>query len=250
MIKIQREGFSNKNGRIEFDPDDPNYLYKKSQQVSYADFFETVTVNGHRVLSLATAKYGDNTKEIFRKIKNGVEPEEIGKFLDFVSDHIKFLVEKIKADYIISLPSSSKFLSSFMNILSERTEIPTADFLNIKKNKINELKFNKRSLLLDGIDRDEMYDLKMKVEKAIRYQIEDGEDYLEAKRFPKTLLPLVTNFFSVTGETSRLNGKNVLVIDDNLASGASIKEMVDMLSIQFDCEPTGLVLFKLISSES
>lgn len=241
ILNPLKELFSMQGDEPVFDSESKHYSYKKA--VSLEDFNKVYTLKGNIVYSLSDFKYFDDTRDIFYKLKYKVRDEEVNKFLDFISEEMALIMNSNKIDYIVKVPSSSIFLQKVIDFTKNRYNIPEASFVNIKKTPIEQLKFNKRSPALEGYDRDEVKELQQQVMKHINYQIEDGNEYLEAKRFPKQLLSLITGFFQVSGDAQALKGKKVLIIDDSYASGNTIKDIVDMFSTQFDCTSIGLVLF-------
>lgn len=243
VLNPLQELFSVKNDRVEFDPENQYTSYMKKTTTS--DFNKVYTLQGNVVYSIADMRYNPDTRDMLYKLKNGIKDEDVHAFLNHIIEDIDFLVKELGIEFIIQVPSSSKFLQKVSSEISQRVNIPQASFVSIQKIPLSELKFNKRSPQLENMDRDDIAEIKQQVIKHIQYQLKDGNEYLEAKRFPKNLLGFITGFFKVSGNPEQLKGKKVLIIDDNLSSGNTMKDIVDMFSIQYQSQASGLVLFSL-----
>ncbi len=240
----QKENFSLVNNKVTFDPDNPYYSYRQGEGLN--SFFKTVSPQGNIIYTISEASYNEEIKPVMLALKNGIDDAELDKYLEYIHSKLSFIISNMAIDYIVPVPSSSGFMFNIMKKIYSKYSLPEATFLSITKTPIAQLKFNKRSPLLQEYERDEIAELKNEVFKYIQLQVDDGNEYLEAKRFPKLLLPLVTNFFTLKGDLSQLSGKNVLMLDDNIASGTTIKDIVDMMSIQCKSRVYGLTLFKLV----
>lgn len=243
LLNPLTELFSVKDDEPYFDSSNEDTTW--SEKASMADFEKVHTLYGNIVYALAGLRYNPNTREMLHKLKLKLKDEELSKFINFITNDISLLMNELKIDYLVQVPSSSLFLRNTMQSLSSLSGVPLANFLSIKKVPIQNLKFNKRSPQLEGMDRYDIEEVKSQVMKHIRHQIEDDNEYLEAKRFPKNLLGFITNFFEVSGDVKQLEGKRVLIVDDNLSSGNTMKDIVDMFSLQYKAQTSGLVIFKL-----
>jgi len=243
ILNPLHELFSLQGDKVVFDKS--NAYTSWAPKASMADFSTTYTLQGNAIYSIADLQYNNETRDMLYKMKLNVPDEELYKFLDHIAEEVAFLISTLKVEYIVRVPSSSVFLSRVVAFLAERHGVPEASFLSIRKTPIQDIKFNKRSPHLEGMDREDIAEIKQQVMKHIQHQINDDNEYLEAKRFPKNLLGFITGFFQVSGDAQQLRGKRVLIIDDNLSSGNTMKDIVDMFKIQYECEPSGLVFFKL-----
>lgn len=220
--------------------DNKNIVVGKNQSFKFKKngLYQTKTPNGNIIYSLESYKYikGDTLMKDLKKVE---EDKFISEYLMGVIDVLSDFLKKNKFDYIVNVPSSSIFLQKVYYKLLDLAG-STQPTINIIKNHPNKIEFN-RELALKKLNVDLVNKLEIDFYKNLSSHIKTGK--FEAKKFYKPLLKFAKNMFTFETKTN-LKNKKILIIDDNLATGTTMKNILDSLSEQHNCLVVGLTLFK------
>lgn len=222
--------------------DNKKIVVGKNQSFKFKknNLYQTKTPDGNIIYSLESYKYVKNDT-LMKDLKNVEDNEFISEYLMSVIEILSDFLKKNKFDYIVKVPSSSIFLQKVYSKLLDLagSTLPT---INIIKNHPNKIEFN-RELALKKLNVDLVNKLEIDFYKNLSPHIKTGK--FIAKKFYKPLLKFAKNMFTFETKTD-LENKKILIIDDNLATGTTMKNILDGLSEQHNCFVIGLTLFKLV----
>lgn len=206
-------------------------------------------------------KRGDVITGILKSLKgNGpykVDERTLHNFLKQTAASAAELVKSKKIDTIIFPKSSSEFLFAFVEEIKRHlgghpvTVIADA----IVKKQIDKIEVDKGDMTnLINFDHKSFNTLKPATIKALEKQLarnikanaEAGKgNTVSVKDLPKMQAKFVGNFLELVKELSGLlQGKNVMIVDDVLSSGATFAEMVRLISGEDVKSVVGLTIFK------
>ena len=170
-----------------------------------------------------------------------------------VKKYMKIFIENCKSikkkyDTCIMIPSKSSVNELFMKELKKN--IDCKDYIN----KFFE-KMPTDEVLMNGIDyhkidkeNDEVN--AKSIVKRIKKAIDDMGDYFEAKKIHKELLQYI-KYITYDEENSeireKIDGKDVLILDDIISSGESVSQAVEALKSGF--EPKSITVITLLSKK-
>lgn len=170
-----------------------------------------------------------------------------------VKKYMKIFIENCKSikkkyDTCIMIPSKSSVNELFMKELKKN--IDCKDYIN----KFFE-KMPTDEVLMNGIDyhkidkeNDEVN--AKSIVKRIKKAIDDMGDYFEAKKIHKELLQYI-KYITYDEENSeireKIDGKNILILDDIISSGESVSQAVEALKSGF--EPKSITVITLLSKK-
>lgn len=174
--------------------------------------------------------------------------KQIDQILDGVVGACKQIISHLKPDVILYPKSSSSLTKTFVDKLHKaHPKIEILDEAFIKK----VLQAGDEEALINTKHpdwkkfADENPDAAIELKKSLKRHIKDGN--LELKKLYKPYVKFIKNFVEMKDASFLLDkviGKNVLIVDDILSSGATMLEMFRQLR-EFEPESmAGLTIFK------
>jgi len=177
-----------------------------------------------------------------------VSPEQLDRFLVQVSQASAGLIKRLNPEVIVYPASTSTLVKGFVDHLKKahpKIELATEAF--IKKS----LKGADVKAVLNT-DHPEWAKFAAENPKAVeqlkqtlKHHLESGE--LEMKKLYKPYLKFIKNFIqlkNVSETLEQVNGKRVLIVDDVLSTGTTIREMIRQVTELEPAQVSTLTIFK------
>jgi len=230
MRRYYREGFEVRD-KVYFNPRSSN---KQNIDTSLGkkDFEPRVTkINDNVVVYSAYAKASKNSEEIQiilnalkgkSKYKVEIDPESYELFIKRTSFFFWHLVKDFPIDTIITIESSSGLSDDLKNSLLDRLPYDIIEYdEGVKKN----LDFASYWIETEKISPESL----KKIQSDIRRMEKSG--YFKIHEINLTFRRFVRNWLKIDEDVREgITGKNVLIIDDFLTSGTTMREAVRLIS--------------------
>ena len=177
-----------------------------------------------------------------------VSAEQLDRFLTQVTDACAGLIKRLNPEVIIYSASTSPLIGGFVSHLKEtHPKIKVASEAFIKKS-------------LAGADvkavlntehpewtkfADENPKAVLQLKQSLKHHLESGE--LELKKLYKPYLKFIKNFIQlkdVSDTIDVVNEKRVLIVDDVLSTGTTIREMIRQIEELEPAQVSTLTIFK------
>ena len=274
-MKITFKDFQdvNLNEMLKVDKDD-NIVYTMQTQKIGSSKTEIDTYNARgwyseessksgnvHIYSAYLYKHSDVVTNILKSLK-GSGPYKVSdatkeKFLKATAKRAAELIKVKKIDTLIFPKSSSSFLKEFVSFIKAElhgTDVTVMDEAIIKKqiDKVSVEKGDYSELIdfdhpsFNTLKDSTIKSLEKQIAKSVQSNIDSGKGAtVSIKDIPKQQAKFVKDFLEIVKELSAaLDGKNVMIIDDVLSSGATFAEMARLIKKENVKSVVGLTIFK------
>lgn len=185
-------------------------------------------------------KYKDNYKTLKAlKKQNDVkmDDKQYDQFLNRTAMYLQAKIIPKKTDVIITPQSSSFILDDLIDNLENR--LPYIKFIKsgFTKNKIEDIKLDYKGYDIPSAIKDRMKKILERAKKT---------GYLEMKNVPKPYTKFVKNFLGSDLKPKYIENKNIVVLDDMMASGFTFKAAFENILTYSPKTITGISLFKTV----
>lgn len=218
-----------------------------------------------RIFSLYLFDTNPVTVEIVKSLKGKgdyfIDEKTYVAFLKKSATRIREFIKASGYDTIIYPRSSSPLVDNLVSELRAQINTNSITFLTdtFLKKKIKDVSdaadkvtaidvtelFDFDNPAFDKLSADSLISLEKNLVKIINDNIKAGEGAtVSLKRIFKRDAKLITNFLELAPDVTSFKGKNVLIIDDVLASGTTFSEMIKLVKQTEPNNISGLTLFK------
>lgn len=179
-----------------------------------------------------------NSTDILKAVKGAdLNTSEMNAFLIRSAIYAVRVLRNFKVDVIVTPASSSNLTKEFVNRIAERANYDVYTDSFRKSPDISKVKID---INHPAITKDIIKSMQSILDRAIR------KGNLSVKMFAVHHRKFLTNMFEVTDERvlQKINGKNVVIIDDIMTSGTTTKNIYDILITNGAESVSALTIFK------
>ena len=230
-----------KRNKVKFDYNDKD---KKELSTTFGKGkFQPYVSKGKNVLGYpvySVYKYNDSYKTLKAlKRQNDVKMDnkEYDQFLNRTAFYLQAKVIPKKTDVIITPQSSSFILDDLVDNLKNR--LPHIKFIKsgFTKNKVEDIKLNYDDYDIPDAIKDRMTKILDRAKK---------KGFLEIKTVPKPYVKFITDFLKSDLKKSYIEDKNIVILDDMMASGFTLKAAIQNILTYSPKSITGISIFKSV----
>lgn len=179
-------------------------------------------------------KSGIEIVKRFKGISNGVIPDDIyNNFISKATIYINYLLKNKSIDIILVPSNNSKLLTDIVEKLKNKFSNDIIIFSNISKSNINNITVET-----------ENEQAKLGSEEVLNRFKKSGKQF-DLKKIPKRYARNFRNFFTFNIDNNYIVGSNILILDDVLSTGTTIKELIRMSYAYKPNNIISITLFKV-----
>ena len=230
------ESINIKDDSVEIDYSSPDGLLKTTMGKNKSKEPYVMTYKGYQIFSSYIKDSSALNTDIMNALKGkstdlNIDPQVLSQFIKRTAIHLWLTSIKNKSiDMIVSIKSSSSLANDFASEFFSR--IPNVYFL-----PDSAFKGGKENIKIDDKASEGQ---KKSITRAIN---KEGE--FQIKKIDAKMRNLVHGYMSISDELqSKIEGKNILIVDDFLTSGATLKDIFDTVSKYNPKSIYGVTIFK------
>jgi len=235
------ESIDIENGRLVFNADDNKDTgvktsFGKSKKLT--PFTKTIEgTDGSIAYSLYQAKTRNST-DILKSMKSvDFSDPEVQQFLNRSAIYAARVLRSLKVDIIVTPKSSSDLTKEFVKQVQRRSNYDVLIDSFTKRPDLSKVQID--------VDHPKITpDIIKSMQSILKRAIKDGR--LSIKMFAPQHRKFVINMFEVTDPkiVDKIQDKSVMIIDDVLTSGTTIKNIYDILMTNNANNVSGMTIFK------